>query len=659
MRELPTATKRAITTGFGFGFILRTCSDTMDIVAIPSVISDFARHSEHQSDVEPDIIETLADFKESYFGDPDPTRWQADVLRELMLGVLPRKVTADEDWFAAVVPTTRAYLEFLSTRKRLARGSDPVPILLAEVDRIGDGVIAASRDPRNFGMAKSILSAVGFDPSVPDSISTAMEAFNALPDEQRAAILDPALGAGNLLAPSPFEDDAFEDADEIWPSLPLTWLPPVDELAAAVRSAPLVESLLQLAAWNGVSHKVTRQEVLALPAARRACADLGLPLPATAVRAASQIPALHRLWSLATDSEILEIDGSLAVRGEAADLLTDPGQATEAVVAWWIELFASCLDWGIDVAEDPDLDDDEDEEGEILDVVDDVLTATLAELYPGIGVPASGLEEVITATVEESCAEYLGFIELSREELVRVARQRWTAHVAQLVDLGAAAVEDDILSLTPLGRVGVRALALAAGADAPLADDPAALDAATLLESLPLLGTPVAEPLLAAWSGARSPDRATQELLDAARTGAASVRMAAVTVLMELFQDHITGAGRPHFEALRDDPVLGLSAHILLTQPGQALSLPPPLRQWAALEAVAVAVESGVLDEAESAAKVWELVDTDADLDSAWRRPHPQLIEILEAVATRHPKGRTRKAAKKALFKARHPEKSR
>ena len=109
-------------------------------------------------------------------------------------------------------------------------------------------------------------------------------------------------------------------------------------------------------------------------------------------------------------------------------------------------------------------------------------------------------------------------------------------------------------------------------------------------------------------------------------------------------------------EALRDDPVLGMSAHILLAGRDAAPNLPPHLRQWAVLEGLAVAVDSGALDDEDTAGQIWEMVDADADLDTAWRSPHPQLIEILDAVATQHPKGRTRKAAKKALFKARQRE---
>lgn len=591
-----------------------------------TVLRDFARYSQHLPEVEPDVVETLVSLKESYFDDPDPTRWRVDVLRELTLEVLPRKVTAPDDWFTAVVPSMRTYVGFLASHNRL-RGGDSAQALLAELDRIGDGVVAASRDPRNFGMAKAFFSQVGFDPSAPDPVSLPL-----------------------------LDGDPFEDLDEPWPSLPLVWLPPAAQLADGVRSAPLVRSLLQLADWNDTGHKVTRQEVLPLPAARRACADLGLPLPATTVRGAQQIPALHKLWSLAVGHDVLVIEEGSARRGQAADLLTRPDSDPVTVLDWWLELFGDCLDWGLDVGEDPDRDEDLDED--VLDAVDDVVEATLTELYPGGQVPESDLTELMATAVEETCAEDPDAFWLSPQEVREQARERWDGQVAQLLDLGAVVIEDGLLSLTPLGRAGVRAVALAHGADAPVADDPAAVDAATLLEHLPELGDTIAEPLFAAWSAARTPEQATEELLGAARAGTARTRLTAVAVLAEEFHDHVTGAGRPRLETLRDDPVLGLLAHVLLAEAEEEPpALPPHLRQWAVLEAVAIAVDSGVLDhdpgDDESAAQVWQLVAEDADLDSAWRSPHPQLIEILETIAARHPKGRVRRAAKKALFKTR------
>jgi hypothetical protein len=109
----------------------------MVVVATPAVIRDFGRQVGNQPGIEPDVVQTLVEFKDSYFADPDPAHWTVNVLEELMIEVLPRKVTAPDEWFAAVAPTTRAYLQFLIDRDRMAPGSDPARALLAAVDQIG------------------------------------------------------------------------------------------------------------------------------------------------------------------------------------------------------------------------------------------------------------------------------------------------------------------------------------------------------------------------------------------------------------------------------------------------------------------------------------------------------------------------------------------
>lgn len=630
----------------------------------PTVIREFARQAGRRPDLEPDVIETIVDFKGSYFDDPHPARWRAAELEELLLGILPRKVTADEDWFAAVTPTTRAYLEFLRDRGQLARGSDPVAVLLAALDRIGDGVLAASRDPRNFGMAKAIFSSVGFDPSASDPAAAAMAAFNDLPDAERARILDPSLRA---MALSGEPADVAEHA----PSLPAVWLPPAADLAAAARQAPLARALARLVTWNGPRRKVTRQQVLPLPDARSACTDLDLPLPPGPVRSAEQLPALHRLWMLAQRTELLTVTKGAAVPGDAAAALTDPGTGPDDVLDWWLDLFDTCLADGPDETDDesddvrPSLDEldaldalDLDGLDDLVGAVDEMIQSVLVELYPGAEMPLKLMDEGILDAIRMS-AEELDEQGTAVEMIRTTVLRRWKAHVDQLLELGAATVEDDELTLTALGRYGVRAVALDDGGEAPLITDPAALDAADLLSALQAVARTVGDPLIEAWSAARTPVEAIEQLLAAARTGTAGQRMTATTVLREQFEQHLDGAARPLLEAAREDDVLAAYAYVLLSAPDQPVELPTHLKQWTALEAVALATETGAFDDLDRRRDVpelqplWETVDEDADLDSAWRSRHPQLVEVLEAIAAHHPRGRARKAASKSLFKHR------
>jgi hypothetical protein len=600
----------------------------MVVVATSAMVRDFGRQVRNVPGIDPGVVQTLVDFKGSQFADADPAHWTVNVLEELMVEVLPRRVTAPDEWFAAVAPTARAYLHFLADRDGMAPGSDPARVLLAAVDQIGDRVLAASRAPRNVGMAKAILTSVGFDPSLPDAARAALEAFDDVPGR----------------------------------CLPMVWLPAAAELAGGVRAARLVGDLLRLTVWNGPGRKVTRRDVLPLADARHACADLGLPLPPGRPRSAEHIPALHRLWSLALDCDLLQIAGGAAVRGEAADLLADPDSDPNEVVSWWVGLLDTCLVEGLDLVKDfdEDLDEDEAPEDDIVEAVEDALPPVLRELYSAGQVPLEALDKAVGQTVHEILASLFAATDLPKGQVHALAMRRWRAHVDQLIDVGAATLGDGEFGLTPLGRAGVRAIALEEGGQAPLIDDPATLDAATLLKALLSLGDSVGTPLLAAWSAARPPVQAVGQILDAARAGTASTRMTAVTVLKDLYADHLRGAGRARLRALTDDPVLAAYAHVLLTEPGQPVHLPPHLQQWTALEAVALAIDGGAFDDedpsydADALTILWQIVDQDADLDTAETSPHPQLGDILSAIAAHHPQGLARKAAKKALFKTRN-----
>jgi hypothetical protein len=52
-------------------------------------------------DLAADVVRTLLELKRDYLGDDSPTSWQPGDIRELLLDVIPRKVTADEGWIDA------------------------------------------------------------------------------------------------------------------------------------------------------------------------------------------------------------------------------------------------------------------------------------------------------------------------------------------------------------------------------------------------------------------------------------------------------------------------------------------------------------------------------------------------------------------------------
>ncbi len=85
--------------------------------------------------------------------DADVTAWSFANWNELLLEILPRKVTSEPAWFAAVAPLAAALLRWLEEQGHAPSGS----ILAAEVEKWGPKIQAAASDPDNWGMAKSMV----------------------------------------------------------------------------------------------------------------------------------------------------------------------------------------------------------------------------------------------------------------------------------------------------------------------------------------------------------------------------------------------------------------------------------------------------------------------------------------------------------------------
>ena len=66
----------------------------------------FRRLGARTAGIEPDVVGTLVDLKANYLDDPQPTRWRSGDLGELLLEWVPRKVSADDEWYASAVPTS-------------------------------------------------------------------------------------------------------------------------------------------------------------------------------------------------------------------------------------------------------------------------------------------------------------------------------------------------------------------------------------------------------------------------------------------------------------------------------------------------------------------------------------------------------------------------
>jgi len=179
-------------------------------------------------------------------------------INEFLLEWAPRKLSVPPEMWRAVIAGAEAWIEFLAATDRWAGGLvDPV---LKRLDKIEPAFIDAMGDQSKFGMAKGLfmgpaLAGADIDIDDPESLQAAMEAFNALPDEQRAALTDPLLS--NFTAP-------LEPVEVMIGSGP----DPVEVLAAAER-APIVAHVAATAEYLGAGKALTSTGNLKLADARR------------------------------------------------------------------------------------------------------------------------------------------------------------------------------------------------------------------------------------------------------------------------------------------------------------------------------------------------------------------------------------------------------
>jgi hypothetical protein len=650
---------------------------------VPTNLLDaFTAWAGHHGDLEPDVAHTLVDLKATFLGDSQPGRWRAGDLSAVLLEWIPCKVSADDAWYSSVLPTTRAFLEFAHGRGLLHRGSDPLDLLLRELDDVEEEFASAVRDPSRFGLAKSVLGGLGVlgdvggldldDPGFPRA---AIERFNGLPFDERRRLTDPASGAFG-----PADRGTGDLRDEDAGALPPVRLAPLPELAAAVRTSATVAELLVLGNWLGAGRTVTGTGVLRIADAVSACEQLGWPpvpdrfaeqvealdgppaavrvatlptsppgadepappAPDPRMRSAKEIDRLQRLWALALEAEWVVVKGKRASRGPAWERYhaADDTGDDAAVVQVWTRLFEAMTELGVDAGE-------ERRNGVLAgEVVDELLPHALLSAY--IGEP-----HTLDQLLEEGLDRFDAVLTQTTDTWWRgITAGTLGRGLRRLADLGAVATADDVVRLTPLGTHGMRELLLASGADAPALGDVREMDAARLLRDAGALSEDDLDAAFAEWLEVRTPEAAVVELLDAARAGPALVRSA----VLSLFDKHLAVEAASALQQVTTEPLLGPLARIWLAGAG---ARPDPALAPAELQLIVVETMAAVLSGLAPPVRTddlpedaWTLVD-ELDLTTAWRLEHPELLDVLDAVASGHPAGRVRKAAKKAAHKAR------
>jgi hypothetical protein len=410
-------------------------------------------------------------------------------------------------------------------------------------------------------------------------------------------------------------------------------MPPVrlasrDELAAAARVAPLIRVARDLAAWAGTARPLTAGAELT-PADTSQAAGV-LDLSPDEVQAA---------WAVATGTGMAAVSGttgsgSTAGPGERLGVL-DSGPP-EAVLNLWCAALQTILRrenldglaTALYTAGRPVR----------LDALFEAYAAAVGALtVSGEGDAAAG---DATAGPPESGHAVSPGLELLAD--------------LGVIELGADEGDEDeaglTVSLSPLGLWAVRERLSERGWRVPVLGGSAGGGAAAVLAVLADYDAEDGEAEIAAWLARRSPERAAEELTEAASTGSPGLRGAAFAVM-----DRVGDAAVPAVRRAMDNPVLRPHAAVWLREHGaEEVSLSREDSAW-----LLVDLGAGLLEEAAPDDVVAELLPelpphAQAELVAGlWRVDHPGVTELLTTLSDHHPEPDVAKAARKAAFKAR------
>jgi len=380
-----------------------------------------------------------------------------------------------------------------------------------------------------------------------------------------------------------------------------------------------MEGAVALARWAGTgSRPVTTRQVLRQPDVPAAAAALGVRVPER-LRSAAGLPELHRPWCVAIATGLLRVTGGTVACGHALEGWP-PGDA-ELLTGWLAGLLAVCGLSGTRT-----------EEGDNLLV----LILALLTVAQDEDVPAG--RELWDAVLEE--ADDLCDIHDLDLDLVPVAfglrtgRERGNplgGLVALLAGFGALAAEPAVPDappgpvITPLGRWAARQLAEALPGPA----DPEISAAELIAEVAESAGEAERWEAASEWLGARDPEDAVRELLEAAEPMSPRLRLVAVS-LAELVQ----GAGLPAWRELAKAPCAGPHARVVLYSWKQCPEPDQADWQWLGAESAAAALEESGPDEA--LCRIWESVrgdGLDGRLAAVRATGHPGAEKLARAVA--------------------------
>jgi hypothetical protein len=219
----------------------------------------------HRASADPFFIEALLDHRWAD-GDGLLGRWQPEDLEESLLGWFPGKVTMGPEECDSVVPSVRAFVDFLFEQDLADRRCADRELLHAALDKLAGPFVEAMVDETRYGMAKYWATRMlreGVDPADP----AAAERFIVDVQTGRIAVdrelLDQVMH-NHLLAAEP----------DRHPPLPLVVVPDDAALRPLAAESSLVRRLRELVGWVGAGRALTTTGRLRLADARELVALL-------------------------------------------------------------------------------------------------------------------------------------------------------------------------------------------------------------------------------------------------------------------------------------------------------------------------------------------------------------------------------------------------
>ena len=588
-------------------------------------------------------VETLLDLMRDYLDVEGPADLGEGDLRELLLRIYPRKITAlDPASTEDTIPAVRDFLAYLAERGELPEGT--ARALERELDEIAPRFTEVMMDPSNWGMAGSLIHAMaadGVDLDDQAAVDRWISGYNA--------------GLAGFGDEEEYEDDDSVDLKEAFglpdQMAPLR-LPMPEDLAAQARHAPLMAQLRRLAWWLGAGRAVTEDEELASGDAAEAAAELGV-----------DVARLTHLWWLALDAVFVELDEdeTHAIPGESAHAW-DEGDEDE-VLDLWEMVFALVIGDTLDAAASLD----PDRSGELDFSGHGAALAVALFLARPDGLPVAEISQVIRAAATDELPpaqadeDWQSWVQAHGDPAQLLLDLMAELHAIEIAD----AEDGPVARLTPLGLAAVRTQLVQSGVEIPLLPDTEHMTAAQLIAMAEGVSEEEFTAEAAAWLSYRTAEAAARELLAVAAAADAASRILAVSVVMT----ELGALAEPVWrEELGRIELRGYAITALVTlSGGDPAADPPPglepdVRDLAWMLTDALVAEgwddpgddTGLQPEA-LAKRLGEAIPAGQELamfELMARLPHPDAADVLTVIGRRHPDKKIAKLARKSAYKA-------